>query len=57
MTDLERAKKQLEYRKVETARVEMEVRIMERNAEIERLKENIEVQNGRLEEITNELKE
>ncbi len=49
-------KKQLELRKVETARLELEFRIEERNAEIERLHDNIKIQSDREEELKKEIK-
>lgn len=51
MNKLEEAKKKLEINKVRCAKEEMEVRILEREAEIERLKMNIEVQNEKLKEL------
>lgn len=55
MNDLEKAKKELELRKVETAKLEMEFRILERMDDIKRLEENIKVQDNRIEEINQEL--
>lgn len=55
MTNLERKKKELEIIKVSAAMSEMEFRIMEREEDIARIKENIENQKRRVEELTAEL--
>jgi hypothetical protein len=55
MTELERKKKKLELSRVQLAREEMEVKIEERLAEIERLKEFIAVQEAKEKEIKGEL--
>ena len=51
MTNLEKAKLSLELNKVICAKEEMEVRIMERQEEIERLQENIMKQNEKILEL------
>ena len=53
--NLEILKKELELRKVETARYELEFRAAERLEEIERIKLNIEIQSKREEELKQEL--
>ena len=54
---LERKKMELELRKVETAKMEMEVRIYEREEDIKRLQDNILIQDIKIEELTIKLKE
>jgi hypothetical protein len=41
----------VEYKKVDAAKSEMELKIEERLSEVERIKENIKVQDARLEEL------
>ncbi len=53
---LERKKKEMELRRVETARMELELKIDERLDEISRLKEHIKTQLEKEEQIKNELK-
>jgi len=55
LSNLEKARKGLELRKVETAKAEMEFKILEREADIERLRENIKNQESRIEELTLEI--
>lgn len=55
--DLEKEKKKLERKRVEMAKDEMEYKILERMADIERLKENIKIQEARMAELDRELKE
>ena len=57
MIDLEKENKKLEMKRVTLAKEEMEFKILERMAEIDRLKMNNEIQNKRAEELTLELKE
>lgn len=52
---IERKKKELELRRVETARMELELKIEERLVEIERLKENIQIQLEKEEQLKEEL--
>ncbi len=44
MSNLEKMKKEMELRRVETARMELELKIAEREDEIQRLKEHIKIQ-------------
>lgn len=44
MIDLETERKKLELRRVESARMEMEFQIIERQVDIERLQKHIEIQ-------------
>lgn len=53
--NLELEKKKLEMRKVEVAKEEMLYKILEREADIERIKENIRVQDNRLAQIKEEI--
>jgi len=53
--NLELEKKKLEFRKVDTAKAEMEYRILERLEDIERLKANIKVQDKALIRIKEEM--
>lgn len=55
--NLERAKKELELKKVETALAEMEFKKLERLADIERIERNMENQKQRIEELKNKLEE
>ena len=55
--NLEKARKELELKKVETALAEMEFKKLERYSDIERIERNIENQKQRIEELKNELKE
>lgn len=57
MTNLEFEKKKLEVKKVETAKLEMEYKVLERYQDIERLKENIENQNKTIARLEQELEE
>ena len=47
----------LEFKKVECAKEEMLLRIMEREEYIQRLKENIKIQDLKLEELTLDIQE
>ena len=49
-------KKKLEIKKVETAMLEMEYKVLERLADIERLRENINNQENRIQAIEEEIK-
>lgn len=51
MNEIERKKLQLELKKVDCGKDELELRVFERLAEIERLKESIAVSEKRIEEI------
>lgn len=53
--NLELEKKKLELRKVETAKHEMEYKVLERLADIDRIKENIQNQETTIEKIKKEL--
>jgi SMC interacting uncharacterized protein involved in chromosome segregation len=52
---IERARKELELKKVETALAEMQFKKLERLADIERLDENIQKQKERINELKTEL--
>ena len=54
---IERKKIELELAKVSSAKLEMEVRIMERQEEIDRLSVNMENQQKRMNELKEQLKE
>lgn len=54
---LERAKKELEIKKVQVAKDEMEFKILERMEDIKRLKENMENQSNRIEQLNKELED
>ena len=56
MHNLEFAKLKLERNKVSCAKEEMEVRILEREAEIHRLKESIKIQHDKLVELDEKIK-
>ncbi len=53
--NLEKERRRLEFKRVEMAMLEMEFKIQERLADIERLKENISNQQKRLDELKSEL--
>ena len=55
MKDLERAKKELELKKISLAKEEMKYKILERMADIERLEENIKKQEEAEERVKQEL--
>jgi len=55
ISDLEKSRKELELSRVRYAKQEMEFKILERLADIERLKENIKSQEKREEELINEI--
>lgn len=44
MIELERARKEMELKRVEMARLEMELQVREREADIHRLQQHIEIQ-------------
>lgn len=54
---IERARKELELKKVETALAEMQFKKLERLADIERLDDNIQKQKERINELKTELGE
>jgi hypothetical protein len=54
---LEKKKKELELAKVKCGKQEMEFKILERLEDIERLKENINIQDKRILELEKELGE
>ena len=56
LNKLEIAKKKLELSKVKCAKEEMELKIFEREEEISRLQENIELQNKRIAELQDAIK-
>lgn len=53
---LDKKKKQVELSRVRLAREEMEMKIAEREEEIQRLKSHIEIQRAREQELDKELK-
>jgi len=53
--NIERARKELELKKVETALAEMQFKKLERLADIERLDDNIQKQKERINELKTEL--
>lgn len=53
--NLELEKKKLELRKVETAMYEMEYKILERMADIDRIKDNIENQKSTIDKLKEEI--
>ena len=57
MSALERKRKIFERQRVLTAKMEMELKIEERLDEIERLKQNIDNQQARIDELDQELGE
>lgn len=56
MSPLERKKLELELAQVTVGKQAMEIKIMEREEEIERIKENIKIQEKREQEIVERLK-
>lgn len=54
--NIERKKKEVELIKVQAAKAEFELKIYQRQEEIDRLEENIERQNSRIDELQNEIK-
>lgn len=56
MNALERKKMEVELSKVKSAREEMELKIMERKAEIERYEEGIKIQIAKEQELSEKLK-
>lgn len=57
MKDLKRKKLEVELAKVDAARMEMELRILEKEEEIQRVKKSIQIQKDRIQEIKLELNE
>lgn len=57
MSPLERKKIEVELSQVESGKASMELKIMEREEEIERIKSQIEIQDARAEELKKQLKE
>lgn len=57
MTNLEKKKKEAELMRVQAARMDLEVKIAEREDEIERLKAHIEVQSVKEKELRQELQQ
>ena len=57
MRDIEKKKLQVEMMKVQAAKADMEYKILERMEDIERIKENIKVQENREQELRELLKE
>lgn len=55
MIDLELERKKLELRRVEMSKDEMGFKIFERQADIERLKKEIEKQTNRVEELKQQI--
>lgn len=55
MNDLDRMRKELELSKVKCGKMELEYRIVERQQDIDRMKESIEVQDKRIKELETEL--
>lgn len=53
--NIEKRRKLLEKQKVSTAKMEMELKIEERLADIERLKDNIDIQDKRIAELDDEI--
>lgn len=51
LSDIELKKRKSEFLKVSAAKMDMEVTILEREADIERLKKNIEIQDKREKEL------
>jgi glutathionylspermidine synthase len=52
---LEKAKIELELIKVSAAKAEMEFKVLEREIEIERLMENLEIQENKIQELRKSL--
>ena len=55
MLDLNLERKKLELKRVDVARLEMEFKILERLEDINRLKENIVIQENRIEQLNAEI--
>lgn len=55
MSNLALEKKKLDLRKIETSKLEFEYKILERLADIDRIKKSIEEQNKAIEKIKNEI--
>lgn len=56
-TNLERKKRQLELDRVKLAKKEIEFKIEERLEDVERLKEHVKIQDLKIQEIEDELKQ
>ena len=54
--DIEKKKKEVELMKVQAAKAELELRVAQRLEEIERIEENIIIQDDRIVVLQNELK-
>lgn len=57
MTELEKQKTKLNIKKAETAKLELEYKILERMEDIQRMREHIQLQDQRIDELTKSLKE
>ena len=57
MSKIDYARKKLELQKVECAASEMEFKILEREEDIKRLKDNLEIQNNKIMQLKEELKD
>lgn len=57
MSKIDYMRKKLELQKVECAASEMEFKILEREEDIKRLKENLEIQNNKITQLKEELKD
>jgi len=55
MNELDKARKQLELSKVKCAKEEMEFKILERQTDIDRIKQSIKAQDERIKELQTEL--
>lgn len=55
MNDLDKARKKLELMKVKCAKEEMQFKILERQADIDRIKQSINAQDERIKELETEL--
>lgn len=55
MNALEKKKKEVQLKQVEASIADLECRILEREEDIQRIKEHLKIQQQKLEEISNEL--
>ena len=55
LSNLEKSRKKLELSRVKYALEEMEFKILEREADIERIKDNIKIQTEKIEELKGEI--
>ena len=55
MNDLDKARKKLELMKVKCAKEEMQFKILERQTDIDRIKQSINAQDERIKELETEL--